>query len=944
MRVYENILKTSENRLPQRCYYIPSGKSEYLLLNGKWNFRYFESDFNLPEKIDDWDTITVPSCWQTEGYDITNYTNVLYPYPVDHPYVPDDNPCGIYERKFNIDKVWGKVYFVFEGVASCGFLYINGKYVGFTQGNHLQSEFDITDYVTDGENTVRVKVLKWCVGSYLEDQDFFRMNGIFRDCYVLQRPNDHIADVLVTAKNGVIAVDCAKDAKVTLYDIDGKQLAVQENTARAEFAVQYPKYWNAEKPVLYTVKIERDGETIEQRTAFRDISVSDKYELLINGVPVKLRGVNHHDTDAFKGWYQSDEDILNDLKLMKKLNINCIRTSHYPPPPRFLDYCDEMGFYVVLETDIECHGIYSRDPWRTSNRYDGENPENPSSNPLWKKEFVERMQRAVLRDRNHVSIIMWSTGNESGHGTNHFAMIDWARSLHDGRLIHCEDGTRAGHPENTDVFSRMYLSFDDLKKFNADSNIKTPIFLCEYAHAMGNGPGDIWDYNELFDSEPKFCGGCIWEWADHTVLDKNGVARYGGDFPNEPTHDQNFCADGVVFYDRTLKAGSLEVKAAYQPMVTRLNGDTLSIFNRYSFTNLNEFKFVYSIEVDGKCVKTTELPIAVAPLATEEYKLDIQNMDCVYGAFLNCSLYKGDEEIAHTQHELHAVKVKAQKSNDAAAVRETADAYIFEGANFEYTLSKKYGSFVSLKVDGEEQICDRFHLGAWLPLIDNHRRIRGYWQQFGDWHSEHLDNICEKLYEISCVDGIVNIKASLAGMSRMPFFKYDLKITINKLGEIEFFLDGKVREHAYWLPRLGFEITVPESNARFKYYGNGPVESYCDSCHAGKMGMFESCADDEYVNYVRPQEHGNHTNTRMLQIGKLCFEADKMDVNVSSYSAKAITKAEHTDELVKDGNTHVRIDYKVSGIGSNSCGPELEKKYRLDEKDICFNFTIKPMK
>lgn len=944
MRIYENVLKTSENRLPQRCYYIPTGVSEYNLLNGEWNFKYYNRDFDVPDVIENWDKINVPSCWQCEGFENPNYTNVNYPYPVDPPYVPDDNPCGVYMRKFNIAKLWGKVYFVFEGVASCAFLYINGKYVGFTQGNHLQSEFDITDYVCVGENTVTVKVLKWCVGSYLEDQDFFRMNGIFRDVYILQRPQDHIVDVPIFAKNNVITVCAGKEADITLYGVTGDKIATQK-TANAEFGLENPVYWNAEKPQLYTVVIERNGEIITQKTAFRDISISNKYEIMINGVPVKLYGVNHHDTHPTKGWYQDDEHLRRDLLLMKELNINCIRTSHYPPTPKFLDMCDELGFYVVLETDIEQHGFQNRDPNFNNATYDVNSNDWPCVKPEWKREHVERMQRAVLRDRNHVSIIMWSTGNESGHGENHKAMIDWARSLNDGRLIHCEDASRKGEYNNADVFSRMYRSYAQLDEHINDPNIKMPIFLCEYAHAMGNGPGDIWDYTEKFDANPKLAGGCIWEWADHTVLDENGVQLYGGDFEGELCNDDNFCCDGVVFSDRSFKAGTLEVKAAYQPMKTIFSDGVLTIKNRLSFTNLSEYDFKYTVELDGEVIKDEEIDIDVCPLSSAEYTIAVDRLNCKYGAHLNCYLYKDGKEVAHTQHTLPYNKMCDVNVREFANVVDDGRDIIISGEGFTYTISKLYGAITSMVIGGEEQIEDRFHLSSWLPLIDNHRRIRGMWHKFAntDWKSENLYEHFEKSYSCEVVNGCIEVSGALSGVARKPYFKYTLKIVPFADGTLEFYLNGDVRSSAFWLPRLGFEITIPKENASFKYYGNGPYESYCDMCHAGKTSMFESCADNEYVNYVRPQEHGNHTSASMLQIGKLCFIGERFDFNVSSYSAKVLTEASHTNELIKDGKTHLRVDYKVSGIGSNSCGPELDRKYRLDEKNVTFSFAIKPI-
>lgn len=936
MRKYENPQKTSENRATPRSYYIPSGVSEYSLLNGTWNFKYFEREFDVPKNIENWDAIPVPSCWQTEGYDVPNYTNQEYPYPVDMPYVPDDNPCGVYNREFIIEKLWGKVYFVLEGVSSCAFVYINGKYVGFTEGSHLQAEFDITEYVAEGSNDITVKVLKWCCGSYLEDQDFFRMNGIFRDCYILQRPFDHITDIDVKSFDGKIAVNCGKEASVSLYDTNGNFIAEQSGEV-VEFAVENPVFWNAEKPRLYTVKITRDGEEITQKTAFRTIEISKDNELLINGVPVKLYGVNHHDTSATGGWYQTDEELLRDIKLMKKLNMNCVRTSHYPPPPRFIELCDRYGLYVILECDIETHGFICR---YGSQPYNYTEPAGnwPGTHPDWKKEHVERMVRTVQRDKNHVSIIMWSLGNESGHGDNFVAMADYVKSLGDGRLCHWECSCREGFPGVSQVYSRMYSSFSDLEGFVADPEITEPIFLCEYAHAMGNGPGDVYYYTELFDKHKSLIGGCVWEWADHTVF-KDGVACYGGDFPGELVHFGEFCCDGVVFYDRTLKAGSLEVKAAYQPIVTSFKNGVLKIRNRYSFTNLSEYKFVYSITADDKTVSENTIDLDLAPLGETTLNVDLPELYCEYGAYLNCRLLKGDEVIAHTQHKLDCEEILEQELPLLEPI-EAGDDYVISGENFRYVFSKFYGSFTDIEINGKKQICDVLKISCWRAPTDNDRKEKENWIRA--WTGEGYNTRFGKVYECSCCENVITVKGSVAAVSRVPWIRYILTVSVDTSGKISMTLDGDIRENAYWLPRLGFETTLPISNANFKYFANGPVESYNDMCHAGEIGMYESDADSQYVNYIRPQEHGNHTDAKMLAIGDMCIAADNFEFNVSSYSTESLTAAEHINELVKSGNTHLRIDYKVSGLGSNSCGPKLEEKYRLKEKKIKFKFTIKP--
>ena len=426
MRFYEDVTYLRENRLPQRAYYIPENKGAYILLNGEWNFKYYDADFKEEKVIEKWDKIPVPSCWQLYGYDRPNYTNINYPYPCNAPYVPDENPMGIYMREFEIKNKDNRHYIVFEGVSSNLQLYINDKYVGYSQGSHLQAEFDITDFVNVGTNKVVVKVRKWCSGSYLEDQDFFRFNGIFRDVYVLSRPHGHIKDIKIVTEGDKILIDLEGSAKISLYDYEDL-LATVDADSKAEFTVKNPVKWNAEKPYLYELVFEYKEEVIRRKIGFVEYSVNEDSAFCVNGVPVKLKGVNHHDTHPTKGWYMSDEDLMYDLQQMKKLNINTIRTSHYPPTPKFVDMCDEMGFYVMLETDLETHGFVSR----FSATYEFDVHKNPDAwignLPSWRESFVERMSRAYERDKNHASIFSWSTGNESGHCENHYEMIKYLR-------------------------------------------------------------------------------------------------------------------------------------------------------------------------------------------------------------------------------------------------------------------------------------------------------------------------------------------------------------------------------------------------------------------------------------------------------------------------------------------------------------------------------------
>jgi len=942
MRFYENTEKTSENRKAPRSYYIPSGKSEYVLLNGDWKFKYYSRDVDVEKEISDWDIIPVPSCWQVLGYENPNYTNINYPYPCDPPFVPDENPCGVYEREFEIGDKWGKVYFVSEGISSCATLYVNGKYVGFTQGSHLQSEFDITDFVVKGINTIRLDVLKWCCSSYLEDQDYFRFNGIFRDTYILQRPENHIDDIYVSTDKNKLLVKADKKAEISVFDMNGSLLATAKDTDNAEFEIENPVYWNAEKPYLYTVKSVLNGEEITVKAGFRTIEIAENGALLINGVAVKLHGVNHHDTSKFRGWCQTNEELLADLKLMKQLNINCIRTSHYPPTPEFVNMCDELGFYVVLETDLETHGFIRRMA-NVGYGYDVTDPIWPCNGELWKKEYVERMQRAALLNRNHASVIMWSTGNESGYGPNHEAMIEWLRTLNDGRLVHCEDATRKGDPSKVDVWSQMYHDISSLEKYANNPENKLPFFLCEYAHAMGNGPGDVYYYNKMFDKYPILIGGCVWEWADHVVTE-NDVQKYGGDFEGELTNDGNFCCDGMVFANRGLKAGSLEVKAAYQPIYTEFNDNVLSIYNRLDFTNLSEYEFVYSIEADGKEISKNVINLDVNPHATKQIEIEYSPVVAEYGVYLTCCLLKDGYEVAHTQHEL--LFEKACKSDFELATLAEQDLTITaKGDNFEYTFSKLYGNFISLKVCGEEQLAGKIRFSAWRAPTDNDKNVKLLWGNYNIWQGENLDCLFSKVYSCEVKNGKIIVEGSLAGVSRLPFLRYTMTVSVFENGKVDYELDANIREQVIWLPRLGFEFEMKDSVKDFKYFGFGPYESYCDMHNASKMGLYESDTDKEYVPYVKPQEHGNHFNTKLLEIGKLKFTSNSsFECNVSKYTADVLKKAMHTDELETDGLTHIRVDYKCSGIGSNSCGPQLNEGFRFKEKEIKFNLSIEALK
>ncbi len=943
MRFYEDLNHLHKNRMPQRAYYIPENEGACTLLNGNWDFRYYEADFMEEKIITQWDSIPVPSCWQLHGYDCPNYSNINYPYPVDPPFVPDENPMGIYRRCFRLGDLQNKHYIVFEGVSSNLELYINGQFVGYSQGSHLQAEFDITDYVTAGENEVLVKVRKWCSGSYLEDQDFFRFNGIFRDVYLLSRPEGHIRDIHILTEENRILVEVEGQAQIALYD-GNTLLQAQNAEGYAEFTVKDPVLWNAEKPYLYDLVFTYSGEVIRQRIGFVSYSINGESAFCVNGVPVKLKGVNHHDTHPAKGWYESDEDLLLDLHQMKKLNINTIRTSHYPPTPKFLNMCDELGFYVMLETDLETHGFVNRCPDVLG--YDMvDHPEAwPCSRGEWKEAFVERMERAYNRDKNHSCIFSWSTGNESGHGPNHLAMIRFLRSADNRRLVHCEDASRASnrYPEfysRPDLFSIMYPNVEYVAEYAQDDTKPLPMFLCEYAHAMGNGPGDTKDYWDVIYRYPKLIGGCIWEWTDHTVL-VDGVAKYGGDF-HEATHDLNFCSDGLTFYDRSFKAGSLNAKAAYQNMGCQLKDGQLLVTNLFDFTNLNEYTFRYTRVADGKILEDKQLHLELAPKQTAAIAIE-PVAECQYGAFVDCFLYdESGYEVAMSQLELPCACESILPKAAAAKVLETDDDYIVEGEGFRYTLSRHLGEITSIVKNGQEQLTDRVRLTVMRAPTDNERKVKQIWyKDTGSWQAEGFDKLWNKCYSCVLEGNTVTVSGSLSAISRNPFFRYQVKYSFFADGSVQVSLSGDVREDCVWLPRLGFEFHVPKEKSAFRYFGHGPHENYQDMHHHTRIDFYDSSAQQEYVPYIVPQEHGNHTAVKLLQMkdGLEFYSDSGFECNVSHYSAMQLLEAMHTDELIP-GDTIIRIDYKNSGIGSNSCGPELLEKYRLSEKHI-ENFTF----
>ena len=940
MRDYERLDVLSVNREPQRAYYIPYDSLEkalegdknksayYKLLNGQWSFKYFESDFDIPDVIAEWDTIPVPSNWQMHGYDKPYYTNVNYPFPVEPPYVPDINPCGIYETTFELNAQWCErdTYIVFEGVNSCHYLYVNDVFVGYSQGSRMQAEYNLASYLHEGENKIRVKVLKWCSGSYLEDQDDFRWSGIFRDVYLLSREKNAIKDIEIQADTKSIKVSADH---YEIYDHNYQPADLSE-----------PVLWNAEHPYLYTVVVKGDTEYIPFKVGMREISISDKGELLINGVSVKLKGINHHDSHPTMAQYLPDDFLRAELLQMKQLNINSIRMAHYPPTPEFLNMCDEIGFYVIDEADLESHGFLTRNG---APLLDTENDDWICRNPEWEVAFVERAERMIERDKNHPSVIIWSMGNESSYGRNHDAMVAYTHKRDNTRPCHYEHASRVGDKSDVDIISRMYPPLSVLEDL-ANGEDKRPLFVCEYSHAMGNGPGDVQDYVELFYRYPNLIGGCVWEWADHTVV-MDGKDFYGGDF-KEPIHDKNFCCDGIVFADRSIKAGTLNTKYAYQNVMFKVLDGKIEIENRYDFTNLSEFTIFVNLEKDGAIADSYSGRLDIAPHQKDVVEIPFALPEsCKLGAHIQITVLDAQENtVAMHEQELSIPKMQTEASKPLAIADDEKRIKI-KAANKEYVFSKLYGSFERIQIDGAEQLKSPMRLSVFRAPMDNDMRMLKDWTVAGEIHGRtNLDCTFTKIYSTEVKDNRIITKGSLSGIARKPFLYFTQTFTFFEDGSVDVRVTAEVSEALeIHLPRFGYEFVSPVEDISFTYYGNGPYENYCDMNLHTFTGCYQSSAKNEYVPYPYPQDHGNHTNVAFLQLDNgLRFEGDdRFEFAVLPYSSKELFEAKHNFDLGESKLSHIRIDYKDTGTGSASCGPRMQERYCFLDKEVEFGFTIR---
>lgn len=964
---FENPKVVSRNREKSRSNYTPyeslaaalagdREKSEqFYLLNGQWDFKYFDAYYKVPKKIEDWEKIEVPSNWQMVGYENPYYTNVNYPYPVTLPYVPEDNPVGVYRKFVDIPEDEKETYIVFEGVNAAFYLYVNNEEAGYNQGSHNTAEFNITKFLKEGQNEITVYVLKYCDGSYLEDQDFLRLSGIFRDVFLLRRNKNHIRDIFVKTdlKKAWGEIDYEgnlSDCKIRVYD---KGNCIKEVSCNGDFSLELDEVinWNAENPYLYTFVFEAESEFIPLKIGFRTVEISGEGELLINGVSVKLKGVNHHDTHPKKGHVLDKEDIEKDLRLMKALNINTIRTSHYPPAPEFIERCNEMGFYVIDEADFECHGFVTRN---TGWGYEAYHEEWPTDHEDWEDSLVDRVERMVERDKNNPCVIIWSMGNESGFGKWVESMCNYAKTRDNSRFIHYERANIVGSPECIDIDSAMYTGLDDVIKRGESKNPK-PFFLCEYSHAMGNGPGDLHDYWEVFKKHKNLIGGCIWEWADHAV-EIYGKVYYGGDF-NELTHDGNFCVDGLLMGDRKIKPGSLEAKYVYQPFSASLSGKTLTLTNLYDFISLKDFDFEISLSVDGKEVYKETKNFDIAPKESASFEIPYEYpKSCSLGSYVKVRLLSkeesilSDKEMGFMQFKL-PVETRIEKSKEEVSYDVTEEnefVKVLDGDKNGFIFHRHHGTLCGIIKKGKNLLESEMSLSVWRAPTDNDRHVKNDWGLFEDnmraWNLNRLFNKCTDFsLERNGEEVLLKAKGFLAGVARTWAVKYETCYAI-KGKSLMVNTKAEVNEKTVWLPRFGYEMKLDSSFDSIDYFGMGPFENYADLCHQSFVGQFQSKVEKEYFPYIKPQETGNHTRVKSLVISDKENAIEFKSENEFEFSALPFSKEElsektHRHELIKDG-THLRVDYKVSGIGSASCGPQLLEKYRLSEKEMEYAFYI----
>ena len=990
-----------------RAYFIPyqdaalaladdREKSTYFTsLCGDWDFKYYPSLEDLEDFRTEsfpWDTlekIPVPRSWQTlqgRGYDTPQYTNVNYPIPFDPPFVPRNNPCGLYLREFDIptDGLKTKHFYLnFEGVDSCFYLFLNNHYVGYSQVSHSTSEFDVTSYLVAGKNKLAVVVLKWCDGTYLEDQDKFRYSGIFREVYLLARDTVHVSDVDVrsylnedfsTARaavslllNGAAEVDYRLEAPCGKTVARGSRAVTGEGSF--ELFVNAPLLWSDELPQLYRLHLHCGTEHICLFIGFRDITVKNRV-LLINGKKVKARGVNRHDSHPELGATVPLAHMIEDLMILKRHNVNTIRTSHYPNDPRFPGLCDKYGIYLVDEADYETHGSNMFGKW-----------DYFTDNSDWQQALLDRVERLYERDKNHPCVVMWSLGNESGVGQNQTAAAEYLHARDARNLVHCEDITRrlvqgykprgipaakkASNSTVTDVDSRMYPSTEEIVKYYAKKHLTAPFFLCEYSHAMGNGPGDLQQYWDLIYKHDWFFGGCVWEFCDHAVNaskdEKKPQYLYGGDHSEYP-HDGNFCCDGLVFPDRRVHQGLLELKNIVKPVHVSYENGKLKIKNLRCFTSLSDLDFYWRLEKNGKTVQDGCISAPhIAPGKSRSFALPAFAIgtDATYTLIINIwqnratPWAQAGHEIGFTQFELaHKQITHGVRDTGYVRVDEDAKKITVTAENATYVFDRRLGSLCSLVADGTEYLHEPLTLTVWRSPTDNDRQIKKYWFEKG---VDKARMLCHDCHVSEITENAVHVHADLivSPPAQIPVARVEADYTVHANGGVTLDYQVKVRnlsrfkEKEVGLPRFGAELVLPAGFEQLSYFGRGPHGSYCDMRGATYLGEFSTTVTAHFHHHIRPQENLAHDETRWVALSDkqgntlYALSLEKpISFNCAHYDARQLTDIRHDFKLTARKETVLNVDYKHNGIGSHSCGPKLPERYRFNEKEFRFTFRL----
>lgn len=966
---------------------------QYRLLNGSWDF-YYAADGRAPEEFYDedyailgWTELPVPANWQMHGFDIPQYTNVNYPIPCDPPHVPDENPVGCYRRWFTLPEAWAgrQVFLNFDGVNSAFYVWVNGKLAGFSKVAHMPAEFDITELLHEGENLIAVKVFKWSDGTYLEDQDFWRLSGIFRDVYLLGVHKAHIRDIQLRATLENEYKDGCLDAQAEIrnYDAAARHLEIEtrilrdgaliksfvsEETVgagetcrhRIAYTAENCRTWTAETPNLYTLLMilkSESGILEVQRVdfGFKSVEIRDQ-QLFINGKSIKLKGVNRHDTHTELGHVTPMESMIRDAELMKQHNINTVRTSHYPNDPRWLELCDRYGLYVIDEADLECHGMAVIDDWSRL-----------SDSPEWTAAYVDRMVRMVRRDLNHASIIMWSLGNESGYGRNHKAMKAAALEIDDTRPIHYE-GDYTEDTETSDVKSTMYPSVERLIEEGKKDSPK-PYFMCEYAHAMGLGPGSLKEYWDAIYASRRLIGGCVWEWVDHGLhtSTEDGVEyyAYGGDFGDEP-NDSNFCVDALNYPDRTPHTGLIEYKKVLEPVKFELvdaEKGVVKARNLYDFISLDHLDAVWRLVSEGEQTAQGRLDLSgVAPGGEKMLEIGYE-LPAAGENFLEIEVSEAFETLwAERGHQVcfAQLPLPSQVSvyrypterMEPLEMMEDEDFLEIRGENFSVRFDRECGVMDSWIIEGSEMLMEGPLTNVWRAPTDNDVYQKEKWKRVG------LDRLQSRMTEFeaeqigeSRVD--VRMEWVHSAYTVAPCLKSGMTFSIFGNGDIRLTTRFVPLGELPYLPRLGVQLHLNGNLDRVMWYGRGPHENYPDMQESARIGQYAARVEELHEPYVRPQENGARGGIRCLAVTDILgagfmvigekTRPEGFSFTAHDYTDQALDAAQHTFELKPMDLTVLSLDYRQGGLGSNICGPEPQEKYQLKlEKEESFTLMFRP--